>query len=151
MYGNVAGVQALVPAAGSFGGSSTPTEAQVVIWLEQASARIDRALATAGYATPVASSATAHAELSGLANLYSAAYVLSARGLDSANGEAENRSDVYLKRFDDELKNLGESNLTALGISSASTTTHSRRRVRTLQLRRIDGYSDNALDDGWTE
>ena len=147
----MAGVQALVPAAGSFGGSSTPTEAQVVVWLQQASARIDRALATAGYTTPALETATAYAELSGLANLYSAAYVLAARGLDSANGEAENRSDVWLKRFDDELSSLAESNLTTLGVSTASTMTGGRRRIRTLQTRRIDGYSENALGDGWTE
>ncbi len=148
-YGSVSGVSALVPAAGTLGTSSTPTSAQVTEWLAQGSARIDRALSSAGYSIPVASTATVHAELTALANLYGAAHVLTARGLDSANGEAENRADVWLGRFDETLKALAASDLSALGVSSAATPTGvnaGRRRVRTLQLRRIDGFAD--LDTG---
>jgi hypothetical protein len=147
-YGSVSGVSALVPAAGTLGTSSTPTSAQVTEWLAQGSARIDRALSSAGYSIPVASTATVHAELTALANLYGAAHVLTARGLDSANGEAENRADVWLGRFDETLKALAASDLSALGVSAAVTTgvNAGRRRVRTLQLRRIDGFAD--LDTG---
>ncbi len=147
-YGSVSGVSALVPAAGTLGTSSTPTSAQTQEWLAQGSARIDRALSSAGYSVPVDSDATVYAELEGLANLYGAAHVLTARGLDSANGEAENRADVWLQRFNDTLKELAASDLSALGVSAATTTgvNAGRRRVRTLQLRRIDGFAD--LDTG---
>ena len=147
-YGSVTGVSALVPAAGTLGTSSTPTSAQTQEWLAQGSARIDRALSSAGYSVPVDSDATVYAELTALANLYGAAHVLTARGLDSANGEAENRSDVWLARFNAELTSLAASDLSALGVSSAPTTgvNAGRRRVRTLQLRRVDGFTD--LDTG---
>ena len=147
-YGSVSGVSALIPVVGTLGTSSTPTSAQVTEWLAQGSARIDRALSSAGYSVPVATSAAVFAELTALANLYGAAHVLSARGLDSANGEAENRSDAWLARFNAELTSLAASDLSALGVPSAPSTgvNAGRRRVRTLQLRRVDGYAD--LDTG---
>lgn len=147
-YGSVSGVSALVPAAGTLGTSSTPTSAQVMEWLAQGSARIDRALSSAGYSIPVASTATVYAELTALANLYGAAHVLTARGLDTTNGEAENRADVWLERFDETLKAIVASDLSALGVSATTTTgvNARQRRVRTLQLRRIDGFAD--LDMG---
>ena len=147
-YGSLSGVSALVPVAGTLGATSTPTSAQVTEWLAQGSARIDRALSSAGYSIPVASTATVHAELTALANLYAAAHVLIARGLDSANGESENRSDAYIERFTSELTALASSDLSALGVSAAPTTgvNAGRRRIRTLQLRRVDGYAD--LDTG---
>lgn len=147
-YGSIAGVSALIPVVGTLGTSSTPTSAQVMEWLTQGSARIDRALSSAGYSVPVDDAATVCAELNALANLYGAAHVLSARGLDSANGEAENRSDAWLERFNAELTSLAASDLSALGVSSAPTTgvNAGRRRVRTLQLRRVDGFTD--LDTG---
>ena len=142
MYGTISGVSALVPAAGALTSTSTPADAQVLEWLKQASARIDRTLASSGYSTPVASTATAYAELSALANLYGAAYVLIARGLDSANGEAENRSDVWLERFNEELKELSTSDLSSLGVTQITPTQPARRRLRTLQWRRVDGYAE---------
>ena len=147
-YGSLSGVSALVPVAAPLSATSTPTSAQVTEWLAQGSARIDRALSSAGYSIPVGSTATVHAELTSLANLYAAAHVLIARGLDSANGEAENRSDAYIERFTSELSALASSDLSALGVSAATTTgvNAGRRRIRTLQLRRIDGYAD--LDTG---
>ena len=147
-YGSLSGVSALVPVAAPLSATSTPTSAQVTEWLAQGSARIDRALSSAGYSIPVASTATVHAELTALANLYAAAHVLIARGLDSANGEAENRSDAYIERFTSELSALASSDLSALGVSAAPTTgvNAGRRRIRTLQLRRIDGYA--GLDTG---
>ena len=148
-YGSLSGVSALVPVAAPLSTTSTPTSAQVTEWLAQGSARIDRALSSAGYSIPVASTATVHAELTALANLYAAAHVLIARGLDSANGEAENRSDAYIERFTSELTALASSDLSALGVSAAPTTgvNAGRRRIRTLQLRRIDGYADLDTDE----
>ena len=148
-YGSLSGASALVPVAGTLGTTSTPTSAQVTEWLAQGSARIDRVLSSAGYSIPVASTATVHDELTALANLYAAAHVLIARGLDSANGEAENRSDAYIERFTSELSALASSDLSALGVSAAPTTggNAGRRRIRTLQLRRLDGYADLDTDE----
>ena len=150
-YGSISGASALVPAANELGATSTPTSAQLVSWLAQGSAKIDRVLSSAGYSVPVSNAATAYQELEALANLYAAAYILIARGMDSSNGEAENRSDVWLERFDSDLKALVGSDLTRLGVTVVTSTTAPRSRVRTLQLRRIDGYSALATGEDWTE
>lgn len=139
MYGTAAGVEARVPALGEFGVSSTPTEAQVESWLTEASALIDGALASAGYATEVGSGAAIYPLLSGLANLYAAATALEARGIDTVSGAEGARSDEMFARFWAQLKALGAGNLEAMG--ATVTTTTRRRRLRTTQLRRIDGYS----------
>ena len=100
---------------------------------------------------PVSVVAGAYQELEALANLYAAAYILIARGMDSSNGEAENRSDVWLERFDVDLQAIAASNLIGLGVTVVTSTTAPRSRVRTLQLRRIDGYSALATGEDWTE
>ena len=150
-YGSISGASALVPAAGELGATSTPTSAQVAAWLAQGSAKIDRALSSAGYFVPVSVVAGAYQELEALANLYAAAYILIARGMDSSNGEAENRSNVWLERFDVDLQAIAASNLIGLGVTVVTSTTAPRSRVRTLQLRRIDGYSALATGEDWTE
>ena len=80
-YGTAAGVSALVPAVGTLSTISLPTLAQVDAWLEQGAATIDRALAGAGFGTPVAALAGVYPELAALNELYAAAYVVMARGL----------------------------------------------------------------------
>ena len=46
-YGNVWGVNALVPVVGVIGSSTVPTSAQVASWLTVSSAIVDRDVATA--------------------------------------------------------------------------------------------------------
>lgn len=140
-YGSETGVEAIVPAAGTIDGSSVPTSTQLSNWIDEGASRIDRVLASAGYSVPVASSADCYEELRALNNLYAAAYVLRARGLDVLQGTDQNKTSMWLAEFRRDLESLAASNLAAGGATLATTTTTGRRRVRSLQMRRIDGYS----------
>lgn len=141
-YGSAAGASALVPASYVSGQAQAPTDVQVTAWLAQGYAVINRSLANAGYAIPIVSGAAVYDELTALNNLYAAAHILRSRGLDIMSGEEETRSEVWLRNFTEQLKALAESNLTGLGVSMATVgATPARRRIRTLQMRRIDGYS----------
>ena len=150
-YGNVWGVNALVPVVGVIGSSTVPTSAQVASWLTEASAIVDRHVATAGYSIPVAKTATLHAELGALANLYAAAMALQARGLDTVQGTEENRSETMLTRFYTQLGAIAKADLGGMGATPATTSTTTRRRLRTSQVRRVDGYSENAIGDEWDQ
>lgn len=141
-YGSVVGVEAIVPALGTLDGSSTPTSTQVEAWLSEGYAKINVALAAAGYSIPVSAS-DALPLLRSLENLYGAAYALRARAMEISHDEEESRSETYLKDFRNQLLGLTKQDLTALGVSlqPASNPTQRRRRLRSLQVRRIDGYS----------
>lgn len=144
-YGTVAGVSALVPHSVAVGQVTSPTDAQVTTWLAEGYSRINRVIASAGYSVPVGATADLYGELTALNNLYAGAYALRSRGIDTMNGEEESRSEVWLKSFNDQLKEIAESNLAAVGATIAAGETSagmpSRRRIRTLQMRRVDGYS----------
>ena len=147
-YGSTTGVQALLPVLGTLSGSTTPTSTQVSTWLEEGAAVINRSIATAGYTVPVASSATCYAELTSLNKLYAGAYCLIARGLDAVSGGEETRSQQWLDRFNAQLNALVSSNLAALGCTIANTPASSNRpRLRTTQVKRVDGYSAVYEDD----
>lgn len=149
-YGDMAGVEALVPEVGALSGSTTPTSIQVTQWLAEGYSKINRAIANAGYTVPVGSSAILFAELTGLETLYAAAYALRARGIDSASGDSEDRSEIWLADFYSQLKDLAMSDLSLGGATPLpSTNVTRRRRVRTLQMRKIDGYS-RAYNDDYT-
>jgi len=141
-YGSTAGVQALLPVVGTLGVASVPTLAQVTTWLAEGDAIVNRSLASAGYAVPVAAGAIVYAELTALNNLYAAAYVVQARGFDTVQGTDENRAAAWLERFNTQLAALVGSDLTGVGATLApATATAPRRRARFVQLKRIDGYS----------
>lgn len=141
-YGSVAGVEGLVPEVGTLSSSTTPTTAEVTTWLGQGYAMINRAITNAGYTAPIASSAALYDELVGLENLYAAAYTLRARGIDAPSGETESRSETWLKDFYARLKDIARSNLSVMGATLLpSTTQHRRRRIRTLQMRKVDGFT----------
>jgi len=144
-YGSVAGVEALIPAvAGSgFDGSSTPTSTEIDTWLDEGYSLINAALSGAGYSIPVSASADAYELLTALENLYGAAYALRAYGMETHHDEQENTSEVYLKDFRTRLKDLVAMDLTGMGVTlrPASSSRTRIRRLRSLQTRRIDGYS----------
>lgn len=143
-YGTTAGVQALLPVLGTLSGSTVPTSTQVSEWLTQASAILDRHVTGAGYTVPVTAAATLYSELGSLANLYAAAQAVMARSVDNLTGENEDRATVWLERFYAQCKELAASDLSMLGatvIATPSTAGSGRRRIRTLQMRRVDGYS----------
>lgn len=144
-YGSVAGVEALVPAvAGAgFDASSTPTSTEIDTWLDEAYALINAALSGAGYSIPVSAAAGAYALLTALENLYGAAYTLRAYGMETHHDEQENTSEIYLKDFHRRLKDLTLMDLTGMGVTLRPVTSSKTRirRLRSLQVRRIDGYS----------
>ena len=143
-YGSTTGVSALLPVIGTLSGSSTPTSSQVTTWLTEASAIIDRHVTGAGFTAPVSASATLYSELGALANLYAAAQAVMARSVDNLSGESEDRATMWLERFYAQLKEIASSDLSLLGataIANPSSAGSGRRRIRTLQMRRVDGYS----------
>lgn len=139
-YGSTTGVGALVPAIG-LSGSTTPTTTQVTTWLEQGYSIINRRLTASGYSTPVDSSAAVYAELTSLNELYAAAWALRVRAMDSLTGTPENRSDEWINEFWRRLEELAGSDLTQSGVTQIAAGTTRRRRMRSTQVRRIDGYS----------
>ena len=153
-YGTVAGVSALVPHSVAINQTANPTDAQVTTWLAEGYARINRVIASAGYSVPIGAAAAVYGGLTALNNLYAAAYALRSRGIDTMSGEEESRSEVWLKNFSEQLKELAESNLAAMGATVAtgetSAGTPSRRRIRTLQMRKVDGYS-GVYEDAYPE
>lgn len=140
MYGDLDGVMALVPSVGEIGATTTPNDTQVESWLAEATVLENGALASAGYSTTVAVGADILPWLDAMANLYAAANVLQARGLDTLSGGDENRSEQMFRRFYAQLKLFAGGNLEALGVTIAVTAPRNRR-FRTKQTRRIDGYS----------
>lgn len=139
-YGTEAGVRARVPGLQA-SAVSTPDTSQITTWIAQGSALIDRVLSAGGWAVPVSSGAALYTELGALAEQYAAAQALRAVGLDSLTGETEVRSDVWLREVNAALREMAASDLSALGVSQARVEGVRRQRIRTTQLRRIDGYS----------
>lgn len=145
-YGSISGINALAPAIGDISESTTPNTTQAEGWLTEGYTYINNALSAAGYVVPVARTVLAFPALSALNNLYATAYALRARGLDAAEGKGESRSEAYLKDFFSRLKTLAEQDLTAQGLTlrPTGTTRPPRRGIRSMQLRRVDGYSATA-------
>ncbi len=146
-YGSIEGIEALSPAIGTIDVASTPTIDQCDEWLEDAYAIVNSAISAAGYVVPVEDAAGAYPVVRALCNLYATAYALRARGLDVVQGEEENRSDIYLKDFYTRLKGLVAMDLTNMGVTLRPSTTTKRRRIRSMQLRRVDGYSAYATGE----
>lgn len=149
-YGDAGGVRAIVPAAAplDFDYDTTPTSDQATAWLAQGYSEINRYLSSGGYAVPAASGAEVYDSLTALNNLYAAAYVLRAKGLNVVDGGDEDYSATMLKEFYTRLKELAAMDLTLLGLTLRPTTTAlKRRRFRTTQLRRVDGYSGQATGE----
>ena len=138
-YGTVAGASAMIPTAGTLGGSSIPTSAQVITWLQAASAEIDRALAAAGYTTPATADAAAYPMFADLANLWAAARALQALGLDNTSGLTETRSQAMMAEFWERLKAISGLDLSGLGLVVSTTgTAQAVRRIRSIQISRVD-------------
>lgn len=141
-YGSIDGIMALSPAVGVIDNDSTPNTAQVEDWLTEGATLINAALSAAGYTVPAARTAAVYPSLRALNVLYATAYTLRARGLDVMQGREESRSETYLTDFHSRLKLLASSDLTAMGLTlRTSPSVAMRRGVRSMQLRRVDGYS----------
>jgi hypothetical protein len=146
VYGTPEGVAALIPGAHTSNPSTLlPADTEVQAWIAEGASQVNVALATAGYVVPVENNeALVWPTLAALVNLYAAAYVMRARGLDTLLGETETRSEVWLRDFWNRLNGLvGAGSLVGVGVAliPAASVTAGGTRVRTLQMRRIDGYS----------
>ena len=123
-YGSTTGVGYLVPAMGRLSASSTPVNTTMLsAWLGEGSSVIDRTLAGAGYAVPVASGATCYGELTALAQQYAGAMAIRARGLDVVSGENEDRASVWLTEFYERLTALAASTLADVPTTSGAAVT----------------------------
>lgn len=141
-YGSLSGVSALIPGAGDFNTTSTPTDSEVTTWLSQGYSRINRELSAKGYQIPVVNTAAVYGELSGLNNTYAQIRVLRALGLDIIQGTEQNKAEQLQAEFDEQLDKLACSDLTNAGVAVAAASTGKRRRgISSVQLRRVDGYS----------
>ena len=138
-YGTVAGASAMIPTVGPLGGASIPTSAQVIAWLQAASAEINRAIAQAGYIAPVSDSATAYPMFADLANLWAAARALQALGMDNTSGLTETRSQAMMTEFWGRLKIVSGLDLSGLGlVVSTPGTAQAVKRLRSIQISRVD-------------
>ena len=140
-YGSESGVEAIVPALGEIDTTTTPNTAQLAVWLAEGYSVINQHIAAAGYVIPVLASAALYPSLTALNDLYGAAYALRARGIEPATGQKEAISETYLKDFYDRLEELVKQDLTALDVPLRPVASLKRRRIRSMQLRRTDGYS----------
>jgi hypothetical protein len=149
-YGTPNGVAARVPSL-RLGQANSPDEFQVETWLTEGAVWIDRTLAASGYTVPVDEAAALHTELVAIGEQYAAAQALRARGLDAMTGGTEDRSTVLMREVTQRLNSLAEQDLTAVGLVLRPLVTGQRnRRLRSVQMRRMDGYS-GARELGSTE
>lgn len=147
-YGSVTGVSRINShLTGGYTASSLPTQAAVVEWLEQGEATVNAALAKAGYQTPVATTAAVYPVIVRLNNLWAAAVAEASTNIGL--GDAETRSDKLRAQYRDELKELLDGDLTLAGLTRAPSAPV-RRNVRSVELRRRDGYA-HRFDEGNTE
>lgn len=148
-YGSVTGVGRINShLVGGYTTSSLPTATAISEWLEQGQSQIDVALAKAGYSVPVSSSVTCYPYIVRLNNLWAAAVAEAATNI-GLNGDAETRSDKLWEQYRAELKALLDGDLTLAGLSR-SANVPVRRSVRSLEMRRRDGYAQR-FDEHNTE
>lgn len=140
-YGSVTGVEHINSHyVGGYTTTGMPATSAVVAWLAQGYAALNVYLGKAGYATPVSTSAACYAVLTRLNDLYAAACAEQATNISTAGPGEETRSEKLWQRFKVELADFLDGDLTLVGLSRG-TTAPVRARVRSLELRRRDGYA----------
>ena len=139
-YGSVTGVSQINShLVGGYTASSLPTQAAVTEWLTQGAAAVNAALAKAGYSTPVSVTAACYPLIVRLNNLWAAAVAEASTNI-GVDGTSETRSDKLWKQYRDELSDLLSGDLTLAGLTH-STSAPTRRGIRSLEMRRRDGYA----------
>lgn len=142
-YGSVQGVEAVnAHRIGGYSYATVPTVGQVDAFLADGYAKINVALAIAGYTVPVTdTAATCYDCLARLNNLFAAACAEQATAVSTGGPESEARSAVLFQQYRDELKELLAGDLSKAGLASTTTATGGNRYVRSRELRRRDGYA----------
>ena len=146
-YGSEQGVEGInAHQIGGYTASTTPTSAQVAVFLTQGASLIDTALARAGYVVPVASTATCYQAVVRLNDLFAAAAAEQAVNISDAMPGQTTRSDKLWQAYEAELKYLLEGDLTTAGVPLTTSAASPRKRIRSLPTRHFDGYAVNADD-----
>jgi hypothetical protein len=145
-YGSEQGVEGInAHMVGGYTATTTPTSTQVATFLAQGAAALDAAFAKAGYTTPVAASVACYSIIVRLNDLYAAACAEQAVNISTAGPGEETRSEKLWKQYKTELTDFLSGDLTLAGLSLAATAaTAPRQRIRSLPLRKYDGYAANA-------
>jgi hypothetical protein len=140
-YGSETGVEAInAHLVGGYTTTSVPTSTQVATYLSDGYSAINARLAMAGYSTPVAATVACYDAIARLNNLFAAASAEEATNISSAGPEGESRSQRLWARYETEFTSLLGGDLTQAGLSKAATAPV-RKRVRSVELRRRDGYA----------
>jgi hypothetical protein len=144
-YGSEVGVEGLnAHFTGGYTTSTHPTSSEVGVWLAEGYAKINLALAKAGYTTPVAATVACYQVIVGLNDLYAAAKAELAVNI-GANANEDTRGVSMMKDFTAGLTDLLAGDLTLAGLTHAATAP-ARRSIRSTQMRHYDGYAVNADD-----
>lgn len=104
-----------------FSDTSKPTIAETDNWLSSGCSKIETMLNSWGYSTPAASTSAIWGTLKDLNTLYAAGRVELARTNVTLTPGERTRGQVFLKMFDDDLKDLEKLDLTPLGLSRSSS------------------------------
>jgi hypothetical protein len=140
-YGSETGVEAInAHLTGGYTATTTPNSTQIGAYLSDGYAKINLALARAGYTTPVASTAACYDAIVALNNLYAAAQAEEAANVATIGLEGESRSAGLWARYRQELADLTTGDLTLAGLSKQATP-QPRPYVRSVGLRRRDGFA----------
>ena len=145
IYGTIEGVEDYVPTIAPFSASTYPSTGAVWAWLGEAASIIDRMLTTAGYTTPISTTAGAYNEIAGLAHLYAAARTLQARAIETATGELQPRWQMMFDEFYVRLESLTKTSVPG-ATAAAATTGGTARRIRGIQTVRVDRQVDTASE-----
>lgn len=147
-YGSETGVEAINAwLQGGYTASTQPTSTQVGGFLADGYSYINTRIKKAGYTVPVPAAATCYDMVVHLNNLYAAALAERAAAVAPSAPEGEGRSAVLWAQFREELADLLDGDLTLVGLTAATVTSAPRRSVRSLSLRRRDGYAERFDQD----
>lgn len=104
----------------NFTGTTSPTEAAVLRWINRGAAVIDARLSALGYSTPVESSATIYDELVDLNALYAAMRAESTRMSSRVAVTERTRSQMFKTDFEKDLEALLKRDLSQAGVGYTS-------------------------------
>ncbi len=142
-YGSEEGVEAInAHFVGGYTNSTIPTSAQIATFLADGYAALNLRLEQAGYVTPASAGTTAYSVLERLNNLYAAACAEEAVNLSAAGLAEESRSQRLWRRYETELEAFLAGDLTLSGLLKSGAAPP-RRGIRSLSLRKRDGYAEH--------
>jgi len=115
----------LTSGASNFATDTKPTRMAVEFWLDDASGKINAALNSKGFSTPVSQTTApgVFASLAGVETLYGAAMAEMARANVRLGPGERTRGQVFMEMYDDQLESLLKTDLTLAGVGALSAAT----------------------------